>query len=1019
MRTVLFYLFVFLSWPAFAQKALEPCTYSNDFESKRLGAWASYPLWQDNAYDQNFQIRTFIPGDPNISLVQKVTPYSSVDNYAGAQKLLDMYLVRDSKIRLRYYLKSNSSVDFFKVRLAAGEYGKIDVTLAHPKTNEWTWIEVGFDDFARENPSLGSSDKIRIYALAFLAKVAHADPDMPVYMALDDISFSGARTVDFRFTVPSMDRLPEFREYIPKHAYHRNDSFRLKGDWALDADDVSFRVVSYTDTSKTFYSGSLRKSAGGWAADGLKLSFPEGLYLGRLVARNRSNILSETVFTIHITPRTSVGQHPRLLFDEEGKNRIKKDPRFESLYAELSKDAIAQREKVPVAGLRYDLDQFPDENWLPSWVAFGEHIYRTGAALKANAFVYAFSGDTAAGNYVKHVLLRLSGWPGWTSPWMIKRGRYSDHRMGTWSHAVALAYDLTYGLMSPSEAASIRKAILVNIVEGAHYTYVYDNEVISNTSNWIAHIMGGSIMNMAAISGDGPETDTLETLFTGAVLKFYSFLTHVTDRADGAWGEGYGYNNYTFSNLAYSIPTLKNVFNIDLSAPLEGSYNEYIWGGTIRDRRWFAYGDSDDTLVSSGNWGWLLSMDRQPRLSWYYHYLKGKESFDDLFFDVGKIPQDSPFKENPVKVFRKVGTTVFKSGWEKDDLVFVMRTGAFFNHQHLDQGSFQFADRGIRFIEDQPIHHSDYYNDPLYQPAFIQPVSHSTILINGNAQSQRTGDPLDFAPGFNDHARVSQFLDGADAAFSSGDIGRLYWGEVDSLSRNVLFIKPRTLLMLDLAAPKKKDVDVTLLYHTSALKDIDPGSGGSPGAGGAPTISKILKEGVSLNIVHLFPDTVRMEAVETPHYLRTLLNDTALVKEGVLTETVHTHGAALVIANLLTTTKDFTSRKGDGFVSGGTEGRKFVFTTRPGRSYVVEGLETDALAVTWSDSSIFVAMATRFSKHGGVWIESDIPMSFEIRGNQLHYYRNSAGMIKVRGRAKKVVELRLPEGEGRVVLPSI
>ncbi len=152
MRAVLFYFLVFMSNELYAQKALEPYTYSNDFETRRLGAWASYPLWQDNAYDQNFQIRTFLPDDANIALVQKVTPYSSVDNYAGAQKLLDMYLVRESKIRLRYYLKSNSAVDFFKVRLAAGEYGKIDVTLAHPKTNTWTWVEVGFDEFLREHP---------------------------------------------------------------------------------------------------------------------------------------------------------------------------------------------------------------------------------------------------------------------------------------------------------------------------------------------------------------------------------------------------------------------------------------------------------------------------------------------------------------------------------------------------------------------------------------------------------------------------------------------------------------------------------------------------------------------------------------------------------------------------------------------------------------------------------------------------------------------------------------------------
>ena len=42
--------------------------------------------------------------------------------------------------------------------------------------------------------------------------------------------------------------------------------------------------------------------------------------------------------------------------------------------------------------------------------------------------------------------------------------------------------------MTPPEAAKIRKAIMKNIVEGVYHTYVYNNEVISNTSNWIGHI---------------------------------------------------------------------------------------------------------------------------------------------------------------------------------------------------------------------------------------------------------------------------------------------------------------------------------------------------------------------------------------------------------------------------------------------------------------------------------------------------------------------------------------------------
>jgi hypothetical protein len=1010
-KAAILFLLIFWGGVTFSQEVVEPYTYSNNFETGRLGAWASYPLWQDNAYDPNFRIRKFISGDSNLSIVQKVTPYAHVDNYAGAQKLLDMYLVPGAKINLRYYLKSALAVDFFKVRLAAGVYGKLDVTFSHPSINQWTWITVGYDDFIRENPGIAGKRQVKVYALAVLAKVPQADPDMPIYLALDDISFTGARTVNFRFDLPVMSKLPEFEEYIPLQPYHTGDSFRLKGRWAAGVEKVSLNIVNLTDERRVLFHGDLGGEKGGWVLKPLKLAFPQGLYKGKLVAYKGSAVIAETSFTIHIAAALSAGEHPRLLFDKAGEARLKerfKEPGLQGLYDGLLKDAKVQREKVPVARLRYDLDQFPDEDWLPTWSAFGEHIYSTGPALKLNAMAYAFSGDTVAGNYVKDVLVKLSGWPQWVSPWMIKRGRYDDHRMGTWSHEVALAYDLIYPLMRSQEAASVRKAILKHIVEGAHYTYVYDNEVIANSSNWIAHIMGGSLMSMAAIEGDGPETQELEPYFTGAVLKFYHLLTHVTDTKDGAWGEGWGYNNYTFSNLAYSIPTLKNVYNIDVSAPLEGTYNEYIWGGLIKDRKWFGFGDSSDSLTSANNWAFLLSMDRSPRLSWYYHYLKSELTLDDVLFDTQGIPQSDPFNENPDKVFRKIGTTVFKSGWEKNDLAFVMRTGAFFNHQHLDQGSFWLADRGKIFIEDQSIHHSDYYQDPLYQSDFTQPVSHSTILVNGNPQSQRTGDPLDFAPGLDDHAFISQYLDGDNAAFSSGDIGALYWGQVDTLTRNVLFLKPRTLLMLDVAVPGEKDAEVTLLYHTKRLADIDPGQ----------QLSTITKEGVSLNLVHLAPDTFAVRAVETPHYLNTLLKDTLLEKEGMLTESAHTHGAPLVIANLLTTSTagtapDISSTKGDGYISGVASGRKFAFSSRPGRLYRVDGIATDALALTYSDSSVFVAMATTFTGKKGIVISSDTPMTFELKGGQLRHYHHGAGEVRVRWKGRQKV-FHVEEGQGTI-----
>ena len=237
-------------------------------------------------------------------------------------------------------------------------------------------------------------------------------------------------------------------------------------------------------------------------------------------------------------------------------------------------------------------------------------------------------------------------------------------------------------------------------------------------------------------------------------------------------------------------------------------------------------------------------MQKEPRLGWFYNYLNQQETFEDVLYDTKDVQQQSPFNENPDKIFHEIGTTVFKSGWQRDDFSFVMRTGAFYNHQHMDQGSFWLADHGIDFIKERG--GSAYYDDPLYQSWFIQPVAHSTILINGNQQSQRIGDELKFAPGFEDHAFISQSLDGKDAAFSSGEIGNLYWNKVKSLSRSVLYLKPRTLLMLDVARPGPNDVDVTLLYQSGNLKDIDAGQ----------HISKITNGGFALNIIHLTPEII-------------------------------------------------------------------------------------------------------------------------------------------------------------------
>ena len=336
---------------AFADIVLEPYTYTENFETRELSAWASYPLWQDTAYDPNFRVNEIVQGDPNISIVQIVTPYTNVDNYAGAQKELDMYMQPGASISLRFYLKTNLPVEFFKVRLAGGPDGKLDVTVTDPPTNRWEWVTVGFEDFIRENPQIAGKDRIKVNGLAVLAKIPDADPTMPIYLGLDDVTVKGSRAMAFQFAEPQMFKLSEWKPYIPNKHYRKGETFNLSGTWPLNADKVTLDVVLFTDKSKKVVTANLGKKGDLWSLKPLKLSYDEGLYLATLTAYKGDNKLSETEFTLYIVPNIEKGSHPRLWFNKQNFERVDsrlKSEKFKSVYEGIIKAAKSGREKNPL-----------------------------------------------------------------------------------------------------------------------------------------------------------------------------------------------------------------------------------------------------------------------------------------------------------------------------------------------------------------------------------------------------------------------------------------------------------------------------------------------------------------------------------------------------------------------------------------------------------------------------------------------------------------------------------------------
>lgn len=1013
-------------------KTLESFGYSENFETNELSAWASYPLWQDTAFDPNMRVGKIAPGDSNLSIVQKVTPYTSVDNYAGAQKKLDVYLVSGSSIKLRYYLKTQLDPEFFKIRLAAGPDGKVDYTISNPEANKWIWIEATYNDFAKQNPGL-TTGKIKVNALAVLAKFPKADPSMAIYLGVDDVELKGARKVPFSFSEPEMVNLSEWKPFIPEKHYKSGETFSLKGTWPVDADNVSLKITFFTEKEHTILRKNLNRNDNEWDAE-FELTFPEGLYLATLEAYKDNEKLSDTQFTIFIKPGNLGGNHPRLWFDEEGQKRVEsrlKSERFKNVKEEILSAAKKSRKENPVDSIVYDIDQFPGADidpvyggqnirpWFVQIVGWRDGVYN-------NALAYNLLGDKQAGEYGKNLLVKISSFPFWVHPWWKERGRHIYYPIGEMGMGLAMGYDLLYDLMDEKERGQVRNALREQVVEACHKGYVEDDLVTNNTSNWVAHVTGGSMMCQAAMYGDDEKIET-EPHFTGVMLKAYDMIRKSIGN-DGSYGEGYGYYRFTMLSLSKSLPAMDNVFNIDMSGKIEGSYKELIWAGNVKNKKNYYFGDSGGDLRPLTNWAWLLAKHKDPLLGWFYNYLKKDETIMDVLYETGNVPMEAPYEERPVKFFREIGTTVFKSGWEKDDFIFVMRTGAFFNHQHLDQGNFWLSDRGSRFIEER--HGSTYYLDPYYQSWYTQPVAHSTILLDHNHQSQRVGDPLVFADGFKDHAFLYHFLDGTDAAFSSGDIGRLYWGKVKQMRRNVLYLKPRTLLMLDVISPTEEDVDVTLLYQTDYLKDIRAGS----------LKSTITKENNVLHIKHLYPQRPESKVVETPHYIGTLKKEQPLMREGMLTVTASTEGKPLVMANVLTTTEgagpEVSYQNNNGYVSGVAAGRNFIFSTSPGDIYSSDNFTTDALTLTWDTEKTFAAIVKSLKRGEKFLIASDIPLTCEITGESIKYYHQEQAdvIIGVENEPASVllngaevtgwkynqkegnIKIKLPEGEGTLII---
>ena len=212
---------------------------------------------------------------------------------------------------------------------------------------------------------------------------------------------------------------------------------------------------------------------------------------------------------------------------------------------------------------------------------------------------------------------------------------------------VALAYDSVYDLMSDAERQIARDGMFRNMIVPCQRGYVEDSLVTNDTSNWVAHVTGGSLTAQAAIFADGPDGTPVEPYLTGTIFKLHDLIQKSIGR-DGGYGESAGYCYFTMQSLSKVLPALENVFKVDLSGNLHLTYTDMLWAGLIKKKHFFYFGDSGGgAMRPMTSWTWLLAKDRDPKLAWLFNHLKDGETLMDVLHNVDGTPGAGPVRREP------------------------------------------------------------------------------------------------------------------------------------------------------------------------------------------------------------------------------------------------------------------------------------------------------------------------------------------------------------------------------------
>jgi hypothetical protein len=787
----------------------EPHLMREDFQGDGLGQWASYPPAQDVGYEPSLSPTSDYDAPGGRALMRVVKPNRTGSLRFGFIKKAPMTLTGDGRLRFAYRLNVPAGGATLEIGVA-GSDGSPYTTRIPVSTNRWDVAEIALDKL-RSPEGRAPGNGMRMDALYTVAHLSSADADTTYRFMIDDLTLAAAREASFDVRIPATVRIEPWTSLVSAKGYRSGETIAISALAPARLARARCVLMSHHD-EKTVAEQQLYDDGthgDGQAGDGvwtnssvytLRHQDAAGLWVAQLSGTTADGLSVNTPVRFIVRRQEAGESHPRLYFspaDREALIARSRNPRLTSLWEHLETTAKNTRASGEVAHGGRVFEMLDTEYLLPSLLGYFDVLNRARARIAHNSLEAYVTGREESRSAAKSALLDVARWKTWTPPWFKAHGQHTYYPAGLLAADAALGYDLLYEHLSAEERSLVRRALVEKCIAPTFKEYVADNRVMANTSNWIAHTVGGALIAATAIAGDVTEEEAggrFEVYLNGLLLKLEDHIAASYLR-DGSYGEGISYHEFDMETLAPAAIALKRNFGIDYlrrTHVMESlSYPLYTLAWPTS-----ASLDMGDTHAPAGHGiPGLVYQSEDPVIRWYYGQFERPSLHKFIFFDERIAPRSPAEASLPTsRIFTEKGNAVFRTGWERDDWVFLYRAGPNFNHHHADQGAFLLNAFGEQLVTEAGW--SDYYKDPYYATFFTQAVGHSTLLVDGNPESQLIADTPQF-PALDAYPRItdavtSDFYDALGSELSS-----VYDGRLSRYTRRVAFVKPHYFVIFD------------------------------------------------------------------------------------------------------------------------------------------------------------------------------------------------------------------------------